>query len=98
MSDARHKVCQVFHFSKDEKDIWPSAQFTADLQAAHSPFLIMLVGNGRSGKSTRANQLLLHELQSDEPFEADNGVEPITMKFQYVGPLKFRELSRIHRI
>jgi hypothetical protein len=45
-----------FDFSKDERDVKPSAQFEHDLKDAQNPFLMMFVGNGRTGKSTRVNQ------------------------------------------
>jgi hypothetical protein len=89
---------EVFEFSQDETDFRPSKQFVKDLSESESPLLILFVGNGRAGKSTRANQLLLHELQPDSPFEADSGPSPITKQFQYVGPLKFGQLSEIHGI
>jgi hypothetical protein len=91
-------VHPVFEFSQDETDFWPSKQFSADLTASHCPFIIMFVGNGRVGKSTRLNQLLLHKLKSDIPFKACSGVDPVTMKFQYVGPLKLQDLAEIHNI
>jgi hypothetical protein len=89
---------EVFTFSLDENEFKPSQQFADDLNASASPFIIMLVGNGRAGKSTRANQLVRHELQCDSPFEALSGSEPVTMKFQYCGPFKFGQLSQIHGI
>jgi hypothetical protein len=58
----------------------------------------MIVGNGRAGKSTRANQLLRHELESGAPFEALDGCEFVTMQFQYVGPFKFAQLEQIHTV
>jgi hypothetical protein len=58
--------------------------------------MIMAVGNGRTGKSQRGNHLVNHDLRANEPFEVDAGPEPITMKFQYVGPLKFADLAKIH--
>jgi hypothetical protein len=91
-------VHEVFAFSSDEKDFVPTRKFADDLTASASPFVIMLVGNGRAGKSTRANQLVQHQLNCDSPFEALSGSEPVTMKFQYCGPFKFGQLSQIHGI
>jgi hypothetical protein len=91
-------IHQVFDFSETLEDFCPSEQFQVDLAASQCPLIVMFVGNGRAGKSTRLNQLLLHKLRSETPFEAFNGPYPVTMRFQYVGPLKFRDLSRIHRI
>jgi septin family protein len=91
-------VHPVFEYSRDETDFWPSKQFSADLMASHYPFIIMFVGNSRVGKSAHLNQLLLHKLKSDIPFEAFSGADPVTMKFQYLGPWKFRQLSQIHSI
>jgi ribosome biogenesis GTPase A len=56
----------------------------------------MFVGNGRTGKSTRLNQLLSHKRKATVQFEAASGPNPITMKSQYIGPFKFRDLSKIH--
>jgi septin family protein len=89
---------QVFDFSKSETDFRPSEQFKIDLAASRYPFIVVFIGNGRAGKSTRLNQLLLHVLKSDRPFEAYNGGAPVTMKFQYVGPCKFQQFSRLHCI
>jgi hypothetical protein len=58
----------------------------------------MLVGNGRVGKSTRSNQLLLHEIRPNDPFQAENGAQPVTMKFQYAGPFKFGQLAQLHNV
>jgi hypothetical protein len=58
----------------------------------------MFVGNGRAGKSTRLNQLLRHKLRCESPFQTFSGPDPVTMAFQYVGPIKFRELAEIHDI
>jgi hypothetical protein len=71
----RWKSAKDGHFSED---FWPSQDFLADFGQSAFPFIIMLMGNGRAGKSTRANQILLHELAADTPFEAENGVEPVT--------------------
>jgi hypothetical protein len=98
MSDASLTTHDVFEFSSDESDFWPSPKFEADLKAANSPFLIMLVGNGRVGKSTRANQLLTHKIKADSPFMTEDDGDPITKKFQYCGPLTFAEFQRIHGI
>jgi flagellar biosynthesis GTPase FlhF len=98
MSDARQATADVFQFTPNENDFWMSPRFERDLRASHCPFLIILVGNARAGKSTRANQTVRHELTPDEPFVAETGGDPITMKFQYVGPLKFGDLARIHGI
>jgi flagellar biosynthesis GTPase FlhF len=91
-------VHEVFEFSQQETDFWPSHQFRSDLAASKCPFIIMFVGNGRAGKSTRLNQVVAHELKADSPFESCNGAEPVTMKFQYVGPFKFQHLSQIHGV
>jgi hypothetical protein len=40
----------------------------------------------------------LHKLGAQKPFAARAGPERITMKFQYVGHPKFRQLSQIHGI
>jgi hypothetical protein len=98
MSAISLELHDVFDFSPDEKEFTPSRHFVNDLNASSSPFLIMLVGNGRAGKSTRANQLVRHELQVDSPFEALSGSEPVTEQFQYCGPFKFGDLSRIHGV
>jgi hypothetical protein len=96
--EAHMTIHEVFEFSQDETDFWPSKQFQADLTTAFCPFIIMFVGNSRAGKSTRLNQLVLRKLHSNAPFKAARGLDPVTMKFQYVGPLKFGELSHIHGI
>jgi hypothetical protein len=88
----------VFVFYNNDTDFLPSEDFTDDLERSQSPVIILFVGNGRSGKSTRLNQLLSNDLRPDGPFEADDGIEPVTMKFQYVGPLKFADLAQIHKI
>jgi hypothetical protein len=51
------KPQQVFEFSKDQKDFWFSQRFEAGPKAANCPFVIMLIGNTRTGKSTRGNQM-----------------------------------------
>jgi hypothetical protein len=89
---------EVFDFTPDEKDFRLNKRFRQTLIRSHSPFLIILIGNGRTGKSTRANQLLCHELSLEKPFTAAGGLDPITKYFQYVGPLKFSKLSQIHKI
>jgi GTPase SAR1 family protein len=89
---------RVFEFSPDERDFWPSVDFNTDLEACHNPFLIMFVGTGRTGKSTRANQLLRHTLKENQPFEAQNGIEPVAVTFQYVGPFTFGELAEKHKM
>jgi hypothetical protein len=92
-------IKQVFDFSAPgEDDFWPSPDFANDLSHSESPFIILLVGNLRGGKSTRANQLLLHELRPTEPFKAAKGPRSVTTKFQYVGPLKFPDLAAIHGV
>jgi hypothetical protein len=58
----------------------------------------LFVGSGRAGKSTRANQLILHQILPDQPFEALDGADPVTLKFQYVGPFKFKNLFEIHQV
>jgi hypothetical protein len=89
---------QVFRFFNNQTDFSLTREFITDLKSANSPFLILAVGNGRAGKSTRANQLMTHDLEPDGPFVADSGLAPITMGFQYCGPLKFGELGQIHDI
>jgi pantothenate kinase len=42
------------------------------------PFIIMFVGNGRAGKSTRLNQLRLHKLKSDITSE-ESSETPISL-------------------
>jgi hypothetical protein len=98
MSDCSPENRQVFEFSHDQTDFSMTDEFKSDLKSANSPFLIVLVGNGRAGKSTRANQLVKHELEPDGPFVADSGMDPVTMGFQYVGPFKFGTLAQIHGI
>jgi hypothetical protein len=99
MSDLRTlPIHQVFRFSQKKNDFWLSEQFQEDLDASQCPFIIMLVGNSRAGKSTRVNQLITHELRSSGPFQAESGADPVTMKFQYVGPFKFQDLSQIHSV
>jgi hypothetical protein len=98
MSSIPLDVHDVFRFSSDNKEFRPSQQFANDLNASASPFIIMLLGNYRTGKSTRANQILQHELNPDSPFQVFCGSEPVTMKFQYCGPFKFGQLSQIHDI
>jgi hypothetical protein len=58
----------------------------------------MFVGKSRAGKSTRLNQLIGRKLRSLRPFNGDSEANPVAMKFQYVGPLKFQDLSRVHGI
>jgi hypothetical protein len=58
MKDVSLELHDVFSFSDDETNFWPTPEFAAALKAAHCPLLVMLVGNGRTGKSTRAGQLL----------------------------------------
>jgi hypothetical protein len=89
---------EVLTFSPDETDFRPSVAFENDLKASHCPFIIMLGGSGRVGKSTRANQILTHNLKADSPFQAMNGSDPVTMQFQYAGPIKFGELAAIHNL
>jgi hypothetical protein len=98
MSEVRLSPRQVLVFSQDEKEFRPSEAFINDLKTSNRPFIIMFVGDGRAGKSTRANQLVKHELQMDEPFDALNGSEPVTMKFQYAGPIKFAHLANTHNL
>jgi hypothetical protein len=98
MCDHQFEVHNVFDFSQNDTDFTPSARFANHLLHSHCPFIILLVGNGRVGKSTRANQILTHKLNEDEPFLSDSGLDPVTTKFQYVGPIKFSQLSEIHEI
>jgi hypothetical protein len=98
MSDIPRTSSDVFQFTQDEQDFCFSEQFNARLRASNSPYIILLLGDARTGKSTRGNQLLAHEPKSRKPFKAEMGLVPITRGFQYVGPLKFRDLETIHHI
>jgi hypothetical protein len=79
-------------------DFCLSDKFIAQLKHSKSPFLIMIVGNYRAGKSTRANQLILHETQAPEPFEASDDAGPLTMRFPYAGPLKIQHRARLSQV
>jgi hypothetical protein len=92
------QIHEAFQFSEDKLDFWPTSDFTTDLKASQCPFIVMLVGNGRTGKSTRANQLVRRELRPDGPFQAENGPDPVTFGFQYAGPLRMSELCQIHHV
>jgi septin family protein len=86
----------VLIFAPEEKEFRPSEAFINDSERSSCPFIIMLVGNRRARESAGANQLVKHQLQTDDPFEALNGSEPVTMKFQFVDPMTFRRLAIIH--
>jgi GTPase SAR1 family protein len=98
MSDLEPEPQEVLEFTTDEQDFHLSPKFVNDMKAANSPFVIAFIGNGRVGKSTRANQLIRRELLTSRPFESQSGTEPVTMKFQYVGPIPFSELGTIHKV
>jgi GTPase SAR1 family protein len=92
------KIKQVFEFSPNEADFWPTQEFKSDLAASQCPFIIMFAGNSKAGKSTRLNQLITHELTSEGPFEADSRVEAVTQRFQYTGPFKSLDLAEVHSL
>jgi hypothetical protein len=98
MSELESEPQEVLEFTADEQDFRLSSKFVEDMKAANSPFVIAFIGNGRVGKSTRANQLTRRELLTSRPFESQSGTEPVTMKFQYVGPIPFSELGTIHQV
>jgi hypothetical protein len=92
------EVRTVFDFTTNGTDFQLTSNFTTDLRGSAFAFLLMFIGGTREGKSTRANQLLNHTIRPQLPFTTDGGSNPITKGFEYVGPFKFKELSRIHKI
>jgi hypothetical protein len=50
------------------------------------------------GVEEHANQLLTHKLRPDEPFEAVNGGDSVTIRLQYAGPLKFGQFCELHQV
>jgi hypothetical protein len=87
------EVHEVFEFSEDGTDFWPSQRFRNDMIAPKYPFLVMFWA-----VPELADQLLLHEIRPEHPFEAMNGADPVTMQFQSVGPVKFDQLARTHNV
>ncbi|KAK8876514.1 hypothetical protein M9Y10_006728 [Tritrichomonas musculus] len=80
------------------KNILLSSQLVDDLNRASNPQLVIVSGNGRTGKSTLANILVNPVLHPDrETFKTDEGNVPVTMDIQYVS-MKLSDLLRIHKI
>jgi hypothetical protein len=93
---AAWKAIDVLQMSGSNFQLSPA--FDEALRRAHNPFIVLFVGNARAGKTTRANQLLTHQLEDIGPFEAASGLDPVTMGCQFVNPVTFAKLSQIHNI
>jgi hypothetical protein len=96
MSSSPVQVLQVFKFDSTEEIFDFSDDFRRIFSAANNPFIIMFIGNGRVGKSTRLNQILTKEIDGEEPFKSLGGTAAVTTKFQFYGPLKSAQLGQIH--
>lgn len=84
--------------SFEEGRFWLSDQFRGKLQQSQNAFIIMFIGNLRSGKSQRLNQLLTKKLRSKSPFKTLQGKDPVTRNFQECGPFKFQDFGQFHEI
>ena len=75
--------------------------FIGDLKAANNPKIILVVGKTREGKSTLLNHILSNKsnnppLRPSAPFLANAGENAVTREFQYYGPIKCSELTRLN--
>jgi hypothetical protein len=98
MPTAPLRTGRVFDFINGKNDYVFSNEFQHVLGSSSKLFIVMNVGNGRVGKSTRLNQLIRRDIYAEEPFESYGGSAPVTMEFQFYGPMKLRELCEIHQL
>jgi septin family protein len=98
LPDAPLCTGRVFDFNNGKDDYALSNEFQHAYSSSNKRFVLMCIGNGRVGKSTRLNQLISRVLKAEEPFESFGGSAPVTMEFQFYGPMKWRELSQIHHL
>jgi hypothetical protein len=57
----------------------------------------MFIGNDRSGKSTRLNQIVSGDIKSSIPFRSSGGTKHVTIGFQFLGPIPISELVEVHK-
>jgi hypothetical protein len=93
--DTHLEARRVFSGLHDDFNLSP--EFTQALNQSDSPFIVILVGNGRVGKSTRANQILTKELSATQPFETACGQDPVTEGCQFV-KVPFSHLNNLHKL
>lgn len=82
----------------DNDMIKMTQEFTNELIRSKDPLLILLIGEGRTGKSTRGNQLVKGVLVAKEPFKTQDGHSPVTIGVDFVGPIKYRDLLPNHQV
>jgi hypothetical protein len=93
--DSDPPIHDVFTFKPDGQFLF-SDDFHTAFDRSTNTFIILFIGNGRVGKSTRLNQLLTKVLAPEAPFESYGGSDPVTKQFQFCGPLKFKDFGDIH--
>jgi hypothetical protein len=94
LSLSRWPIKDVLEFDGTEFKF--SFAFNKALENSPNAFIVMCVGLARSGKSSLLNHLITNNIEGRQPFPAFAGAFPVTQKFQFCGPLKFGDLSRIH--